>query len=304
MAAFLSLDVDANGVTHAAFTNGFNPWYSHITSGTTVTEEVDANLRCSENTPSVSSNTRPIVMADGSAKAAVICTSSAGVIEFTWNGTAWTSSNISTGSGSGAGVFELTRTGNHLAWRYTDGTNNFLQFAELAGGAWTVKQINNQYPSLVDVLGGATGAAQVGWVSTSMPSNLQVVTQTATGFSAAKSVPHVADVYALDADGTLIGVKKDLTFHAYKNGAWTSVSIGGASAAATAIALVVDANSGAHVAWINSAGVYLATRVGSIWLTEMVSTMAAADVALAAGPTGKVAIGIRSTASSELVVFN
>jgi hypothetical protein len=304
--AFFNLDVDGDGVTHAATTYKFNPSYLRVAgAGAPVAEVVDSQQRCWENTGSPSSDTRPIVMVDGSGKASVICVSSIDIVQFTWNGTAWTSRAITTGSGLSAGVFHLTRTGNRMAWRYTNGTDDYFEYGELAGGAWTVKLINNQIPSLIDVLGGAAGAAQIGWVSTTLTQTLQVVTQTSTGFTTPQMVPHVADVYALDGFGRLIGVKKDLTVHIYNGGVWGTSYIGSTSllTPATAIDLVVDGAGVLRVAWSDGAGVHLATLLGFTWFTELVSATTAQDIDLAVGPTGKVAIGIRTTTSS-FVIFD
>jgi len=93
------------------------------------------------------------------------------------------------------------------AWRYFDGTNQYINYAKLTGGTWAIKNLSSlQVASLLNVLGRPPGAAQVAWVSTTATQSLQIVTQTAFGtFGAPQAIPHVADVYALDAAGNLLG---------------------------------------------------------------------------------------------------
>jgi len=128
-------------------------------------------------------------------------------------------------------------------------------------------------------------------------------TESASGFGTTRqSIPTVADRYGLDAAGNPIGLK-GFTFYTYVNGAWVTETI--ASGTPTAIDFVVDAMGVPRVAWVDATSVHMATRLGTTWVTESVATggqFVINQIDLAVGPTGKVAIGVR-TSNSAFVIY-
>jgi hypothetical protein len=266
-------------------------------------------MLCWDNNTGVSAETTPFVLADGSGKARIMCVKGNALEQFIWSGTAWSAREAWYGSGGSSAIYQLTNANPRFAFAYNGvGTVNTytIYFGELpavGSATWTWKTITGQavFPVL-SIMGGPPGAAKVGFVSSPI-ANLQIATEAATGFAAAKqSIPTVADHYGLDTAGNPIGVK-NLTFYSYINGAWVSETI--STATPTAEDFVVDANGVPRVAWIDATGVRLATRLGTTWFTETVASgtsFALKQIDLAVGPAGKVAIGVM-TSSSAFVIY-
>jgi hypothetical protein len=310
--SFIAIDVDAAGVVHAATTNMLNPSYLRVAgAGAPTSEVVNSGQNCWTDNGSYSVDVRPIAVADGSGKARVECVRANEANEFSWSGTAWVERNILSSTSESSSVFSLSGAGDRLAFGYyavdTVSTDS-LMYAERGTGAtgpmWTLKQVNTSSPSFVNFLGGPAGAAKIAWAPSS-GTTLSIVTQTATGFGTTpQTVPHVADVYALDATGNLVGVKKTtLAYYSLVGGtAWNTETITTAPSTVYAVDLVVDPSGVPHVAWVDGGGVHLASRIGaSGWTTELVSSTASADVDLAVGPTGKLALGVRTSASTAII---
>ena len=105
--------------------------------------------------------------------------------------------------------------------------------------------------------------------------------------------------YALDARGNLINATRDLKLSTYASGVWTSETI--TTGTGTDNDVVVDAFGVIRVAWLDTAGVHLATKIGTTWAVEQVSTAQGFQVKLAVGPTGKAAIGLLTGTVSTFV---
>jgi hypothetical protein len=307
------IDVDGSGVIHAATTNTtWNPTYLHVTGpGAPASEVVNSQMLCWDNNTGYSAETTPVVLADGSGKASIMCVS-AGVnmLQFQWSGTAWVARDIWAGSGGSSQLYQLQGAAPRFAFAFNSVgvTNSYtIYFGELpptGTTTWTWKTITGQpepFP-ILSIMGGPEGAAKIGFVSSPL-ATLQIATESATGFATTRqSIPTVADRYALDASGNPVGVK-NLTYSRYVNGAWVNETIG--TATPTAEDFVVDAAGVPRVAWIDSGGVRLATRLGSTWVTETVATgtsFALKQIDLAVGPTGKVAVAVM-TSNSAFVVY-
>jgi hypothetical protein len=309
-----AIDVDGNSVIHAATTNtSFNPSYLHVTgAGAPASEVVNTTGSCWDNSSGVSAATTPAILADGSGKARVFCVSTGITLaQFLWNGTAWTAGSVWSGSGGSSDIFEVSTAPGRIAFTFFGvglSDSYTMYYGNLPSGAtWALKTINTGSPSIpsqvYNILGGPSGAAKLGYIASPL-TQLQVVTETATGFSTPQSItiPGVSDRYALDGAGNVVSLK-GLTYSTYSNGAWVSETV--ASGTPTAAKLVVDASGVPHVAWQDGSTIHLATRIGGSWVTETVSTgmsFATTAIDLAVGPTGKVAIAAR-TSTSGLAIF-
>ena len=66
--------------------------------------------------------------------------------------------------------------------------------------------------------------------------------------------------------------------------------------------LAIDASGTPHVAWSDSAGAHLATRINGTWSLERIATTPNTGIQVVVGPTGKVAIAT-AVAPSPFAVY-
>jgi hypothetical protein len=299
---FFAVDVGAGDVVHATINDGLGePSYLQVAgAGAPTVESLKSLGSCLDGSPT--SPSMPVVMADGSGKAKVFCSTGSGVRVFAWTGSAWSTTTVSVAQS--LGVDTLSGWGDRLALRFSDPGYPFVGFIEMVNGQWTSTMVAMGTASLVRFLGGAPGAAKVGWTTPTVPQTLSIATQQAGGaFGAPQVLAHAVDLFALDGDGNPIAVDGSLTVSRYLNGAWTTEKVATAMGGVTGLDLVVDAYGVIRVAWGDTAGVHLATRFGSTWNAELVSGAQPNNLDMAVGPNGKVAIGASVRSSSGAVTL-
>ena len=309
--AFIDVDVDAAGVTHAASTNQRALAYYQIAgAGPPMTEGVGNTTSCWGFSVSGSQlDAPPLVRGDGSGKARIMCPSGNVLNSLTWAASAWKTTRVHSTSTSQDAVEMLVGAGDRIAFfirPYLATPDTSFNFAELKNNAWTITQSIAIGQAVYDYfLGGAPGAAKVAWVPPNDTSKLNVLTQNGSTFSAqVVTRPAATATYGIDARGNLIAAGGDLKLYTYASGVWTNETI--TTGSSTSYDLVVDAFGVIRVAWLDTTGgSHLATKIGTTWSVEQVSTTPARTIELAVGPTGKVAIGIITSASpSVLTVFD
>ena len=149
-------------------------------------------------------------------------------------------------------------------------------------------------------LGGVTGATRLAWILAYEQTTLDVATQAGTVFGTPQVLTRMGDAFAFDPSGNLVGVDRNLVLHTYRSGAWVNETI--TTATNVSVDLAIDASGTPHVAWSDSAGAHLATRINGTWSLERVATTPTTGIQVVVGPTGKVAVAV-AVAPSPFAVY-
>ena len=290
------LDVDASDIVHAATVyNGAVSYYRVSGAGALVPEAVTAS-GCSGS----SNYGEPLlVTADGSGKARIICPHSNTFMAWAWNGSSWGMSTIYSsagGSGSSGAIGTLDRIA--FGWNGSNPTFS-LQYAELANGRWTVRQVAADVSGAA-ALSGVPGATRLAWILAYEQTTLDLATQAGTTFGTPQVLTRMGDSFAFDPSGNIVGVDRNLVLHTYRSGAWVNETI--TTATTLGVDLAIDASGTPHVAWSDSAGAHLATRINGTWSLERIATTPNTGIQVVVGPTGKVAIAT-AVAPSPFAVY-
>jgi hypothetical protein len=294
-ASYLGIDVDGNGTIHVVTVKDYIPRYYQITGpGVPAAEATTTESICFEDS-SYSVDSAPIVFADGLGKVTFACVRGNMVGGMSWSGSAWEENDASSSTSLNDAPYLLFKQGrNRLGFAKYDAPDNetYLIIDELTSQQWDNAFATSIYlyqanVSLLSVLGGAPGAAQLAWVTGDATATLNVGVQGSSGSPA--TYPNVAAIYALDSSGRIVGVDTQLKYYTWDGTAWQSQSIN--SATATALDMVVDANGVVRVAWTTGGALRLATKLGNGWTVETIASGSYYSPDLEVGPTGKVAVG-------------
>jgi hypothetical protein len=295
------MDIGADDTIHVAINDGLGqPSYVQLAPGASAPtveplKSFGSCLAGSDTSPSP-----PVVMADGSGKAKIFCSTGSGIRVFSWTGSTWSTTTVAVAQS--LGVDTLSGSGGRLAFRFSDPGNPFVGFMEQVNGQWTSTVVAMGTSSVVRFLGGPPGAAKVGWsVATTVPQTYDIAIQQAGGqFGAPQVLPNVLNIAALDGDGNPLAIDGSLTLTRYVAGTPTTEKVATPMGSVAGIGLNVDAFGVIRVAWADVGGVHLATRLGSTWpAAELLPAPQPNGVVLLVGATGKVAVGafVRSAAT-------